>query len=445
MTKIEERLRSELHRSASAQAVIESPSVDELTTVAHGRQQRNRVLGFGGLFVVLGALVVFSIFGNNPSTVEVAGVDDAAVQTPSVEEALVAPAEETGGGEASNDQATAVPEDVEPAVQDDQDAEIAEPETSLQAVEVPAVEVETRASAVEIAGGSGVLVAPTGDGGYAGLAMRFGGDGLVVGLSSSNGLDWTEVPVTGIPNDATASRLSQFDGTYVALFESFSADTGRQVLIGTSVDLSTWDVSAPLAGSPIPVDLAVGEAGVVVVGTDGQTWVGPIGGPYEPAARLAALSVSGVTTTGNEFLVAGQSSEGAALFRSTNGEEWTAAALSSPTLPGSTPVILVDQGTIVLSNAVGGGDVSLVSTDGGVTWEEIGIASQEISVSARTLGVLSLSNVEPSVGISDTDSLAVDQIGLESQGRLALVAAGDDEVVLIETTESGTNWIVARR
>ena len=133
------------------------------------------------------------------------------------------------------------------------------------------------------------------------------------------------------------------------------------------------------------------------------------------------------------------------LFRSPNGTDWTAAALSSPALPGTTPVVLVDEGTIVLSNATNGGNIGLVSIDGGVTWEQIGLTPQSVSVNSDTLGVLSLSNEETTVAISDFESTVISEIEIASTGRISLVAAGDDEIVLIETTESGVNWIVASR
>ena len=307
--------------------------------------------------------------------------------------------------------------------------------------------IETQSSAVELAPGSGVLVIANDDGSYAGLATRFGSETTTIGLESDNGLDWSEVGLTGVPAGATASQLVEYEGAFVALFESFDSASGRQTFVGTSTDLATWDVSAPLAGEPFATDLAVGNLGVIVLGDDSapDVWVGPIGGPYERTARLAAVSVSGVTTLGDEFLVAGRSTEGATLFRSTDGVDWTGAALSSPNIPGATPTVSVDDGIIILSNVTTGGSTSLISSDGGTTWDQINTGSDSVAINSTTLGFLGFSDGGAAVAIANDESFALAEIDVVAPDRLSLVAAGNDEVVLLQATEGGANWIIASR
>ena len=463
---IEQRLRSELVRSSRETEVSSAPAIGELASVANKRRQRNRVLGVMAAVVVFGAIGFGAILGtqSSDSSLEVAdgGIDQTAedatdsaaapsIGQPAETEAVVegaAPVEEApleAAAEASSPQEpTEAPVDAEPAVE--ATTEISGVSRSLQIDQSP-VRVESRASAVSLAAGSGVLVVPVGSSGYGGLATRFGQETSVIGLSSSNGLDWNEVAVLGVPEGATASLLVEHDGTFVALFESFDSDTGRATFVGTSTDLATWDVSAPLAGDPFATGLAVGESGVIVLGDNSSpdVWVGPVGGPYERTARLAATAVSGVTTLGNEFLVAGRSSEGATLFRSTDGVEWTGAALSSPSVPGSAPVVSVDGGAIILSNVATGGNVSLISTDGGEIWNQLNADSDGVAVSSSTLGLLSVSNGGAAVAIADDQSFVAAQIDVDAPDRLSLVAAGNDEVVLLQATETGANWIVATR
>ena len=236
-------------------------------------------------------------------------------------------------------------------------------------------------------------------------------------------------------------------GHAVALFESFDPASGRSTFVGVSNDLTSWELSAPLSGEPFATDLAVGDGGVIVLGDNSapDVWVGPIGGPYERTARLAAAAVTGVTTLDDGFLVAGRSTEGATLFRSVDGVEWTGTALSAPSVPGATPVVSVDGGAVVLSNADGGGTVSLISTDGGQPWDQLSADAQSVSVSTSTLGFLGFSNSGAAVAIADDTSFATAEIEVAAPDRLSLIAAGDDEIVLLQATESGATWIVASR
>ena len=455
---LETRLRSELERTGGDADVSPAPAIDELADVAKKRHQRNRLLG-GGASVVLVAAVGLGILSNSsPETsLEVAsgGADDVS----EVSDAAVAPEEDTldGAAEVTTEEGIAAGDD--PVAQDS----APESATNEEVVEAPvdrldgvrrslqidrsAVEIEMRSSAVALAAGSGVLVVSDDDGGYGGLATRFGSQTSAIGLTSKDGLDWEEVELNGVPEGATASQLIQEGDTFVALFESFDAAVGRQTFVGTSTDLATWDVSAPLAGEPFATDLAVGSAGVIVLGDNStpDVWVGPIGGPYERTARLAAVSVNGVTTVGDEFLVAGRSSEGATLFRSVDGIDWSGAALNSPNIPGSAPTVSVDEGIIILSNVDTGGTTSLISADGGETWDQLDTGSDSVVINSSTLGFLGFSDRGAAVSIADDESFVSAEIDVEAPDRLSLVAAGDGEVVLIQATEEGANWIVASR
>ena len=463
---LEQRLRSELERSGRDTTVVDAPSIDELATVANQRRSRNRVVGVGAGVVLAGGLLFGAVTAaqSSESSLEVAAEEsDAAEATAAAETegGQVAPDEEVDVVADESDAVgeTEVEESEAAVTEDNADADAASTASTSQAaptldgvdrslqVDTGEVEVETRSSAVALAASSGVLVASDGDGGYAGLATRFGGSTSTIGLSSSNGLDWTEVELSGIPAGATASQLTEHNGSYVALFEAFDPATGRSTYVGVSEDLASWELSAPLAGEPFATGLAVGDGGVIVLGDNSapDVWVGPIGGPYERTARLAATAVTGVTTLGDEFLVAGRSADGATLFRSADGVEWTGAALRAPSVPGAVPVVSVDGGAVILSNADGGGNVSLISTDGGETWNQLSADAQSVSVNSSTLGMLGLSTGGAVVAIADDDTFATAEIDVEAPDRLSLIAAGDDEIVLLQATESGANWIVASR
>ena len=190
---IEQRLRSELVRSSRETEVSSAPAIGELASVANKRRQRNRVLGVMAAVVVFGAIGFGAILGtqSSDSSLEVAdgGIDQTAedatdsaaapsIDQPAETEAVVegaAPVEEApleAAAEASSPQEpTEAPVDAEPAVE--ATTEISGVSRSLQIDQSP-VRVESRASAVSLAAGSGVLVVPVGSSGYGGLATRFG-------------------------------------------------------------------------------------------------------------------------------------------------------------------------------------------------------------------------------------------------------------------------------
>ncbi|MFT7474444.1 MAG: hypothetical protein ACI81L_001369 [Verrucomicrobiales bacterium] len=486
---IEDRLRAELDRSGRSTKVGVAPSIDDLAIIANQRRHRNRVVGMSGAVVLFSSILFGAFFAtqvDDPTTLEMA---DAAAEADVPDTDLPADAAGESDSAASVDPDSGDPTTGE-ADDADEEGSTAEP-TDLEdepPVSVPAIgpdvvepnpeadnngaettgtdaiggvsrslqndgremAVVSRESAVELAGGSGVLVVPDGFGGYRGLATRFGDDSLAVGLESGNGLDWNEVELSGVPADATASVLREHAGTYVALFERFDADTGtKEFLIGTSIDMASWELSAPLEGSNIFVtELAVGSPGVIAIGDNlgPDVWVGPIGGPYERGERLDARSVFGVTTLDGEFLVAGRSSPGITLFTSTDGRAWHARELTSPGVAEADQTAKVDDGTVILTNVTDDGSATLISSDGGLTWSALDSpAGRGVSVSASTMGFLGSDGAGAVVAVADDATFTTARIDVAAPDRLSLVAVGTDELVMVRTTESGVTWIVASR
>lgn len=476
---LEDRLRAELDRSGRSTNVGAAPSVDDLASVASGRQQRNRMMGAGGAMLTVGAIAIgaFAYTQQGSSTVEVASAGDDVAE---VVESEAVPAESdpvpTANDEPITESDDALPEvvadsaatetapadgaaaavetEATEAVRERASAaevEVAEDEVDLVAafgaaqlqVDDTAMTVETQESAVGLASGSGVLLVPA-DGGYVGLAVAFGNDTTAIGISSNNGLDWSSSVLTGVPAGATASALRQHNGTYVALFERFNADTGlRQTFVGTSADAVAWDAVA-LQGEVYATDLAVGANGVLVVGDndDPSVWSGPIGGPYARSARLDTLMVNGVTAVDGEFVVAGRTGDGLALFTSTDGAEWTTVGLGT-NAQGMT--VSVSNGTVTLRSVDGGTADTLISSDAGQTWSALpAAANRGVSASQSTLGFLG-DSPGAVVAMADADSFSTAELDVAAPDRLALVATGTNELVMVQTTETGTTWIVVSR
>ncbi len=475
---LEDRLRAELDRSGRATNVGAAPSIDELATTADARQRRNRSLGTG-MAMLLGGGVLFGAFLStidNSTTVEVTNVaaaeEEQAAEIAAQELEDQAPAEidepvvqndVESERESSTDDLSAAEAESDPADQDDDgdaadetasvSADAAAPEldlafaqgAALLQADDGAVTVETRKSAVGLASASGVLVQSDGSGGYVGLAVSFGESTTPLSLSSPNGLDWTSTDLVGVPAGATASVLREHGGTYVALFERFDSDSGvKQFLIGTSADTVTWDVSPPLAGGEVyATDLAVGSPGVIVIGDNEspQVWSGPIGGPYTRTSRLDSRALYGVTTVGGQFVVAGRSAEGVAVFTSTDATTWSTTELSS----GVGPAVSVADGTITMRNL--DDSTTLISSDAGATWSSLPAAtSRGVTVSNSTMGFLGGDAAGAVVAVADGNTFSSADLDVAAPDRLSLVAAGNSELVMVQTTESGgTTWIVAQR
>lgn len=467
---IEDRLRNELNHSGNAAQVGVAPSIDELASVADGRHRRNRMAGAGGAIVLAGGVLfgafLFSQDGGN--TVEVASDDAGEVADVRVTEQAsstdaAATADDAEVAENTADDSAEVESDpaedvaAEEEVVDAEEAATATdnadaaPEPSAierNAVQLQAngqMTVETRESAVGLGSGSGVLIAPSG-GGYVGLGVAFGNETSVVSLASDNGLDWAGAVPEGIPAGATASVLREHNGTYVALFERFNADSGvKEFFIGTSADTVAWDVSDELPGGEVfATDLAVGSPGVIVIGdnTSPQVWTGPIGGPYTLTSQLDATLINGVTTVGGEFVVAGRSADvGIAVFTSTNAVDWDVQALSED--GGASQSISAANGTLTL-RSIDNATNTLISSDAGATWSALPVATNSgVTVSTSTMGFIGTNGA--AVAVADDATFATAQIDVAAPDRLQLVASGNDELVMVQTTEAGTTWIVATR
>lgn len=473
---LEDRLRAELERSSRSTRVGTAPSVDELATVATSRRARNRVVGSAGAVAISATLLIAAFVATQPddSTLIVAAEDTSV--TGDAEK--MAPVDDNGNADAAAP--VDVPADVDGefaeqpvattvVVADGDDVEddaggvpepVDEPEpaavggpvfsNALQGDE-GSLNISSRESAVDFAGGSGVLVVAD-DAGFRGLATKFGDNGAVqVGLSSANGLDWSETQLVGVPDGATASILRPFDDGHVALFSRFDVDAQqRQTLVGTSTDLIVWDMSDPLPGDGIATDLAVGSSGVIIIGDDfdPSVWLGPVDGPFELTARLDAEMLFGVTTLGDDFLVAGRSADfGVTLFSSTDGVRWGARQLTSPDVDAASQSVAIADGTIVLTTTNEQGVLTLVSSDGGVVWDRLGNGElRSISVSGSALGFLGGNGANPTVTLSDGESFASAALDVSGPDRVALLTTTSDQaVMLVQSNGGGLTWIVATR
>lgn len=471
---LEDRLRAELERSSRSTRVGIAPSVDELATVASSRRARNRIAASAGAVAVSAVLLIAAFVATQPNddTLIVAADPEADI-TDTDTDVAPDPVEDTPTADdalASDTEVQDAPQEVEPsgpqpvpttAPENDGDGDDAQKpadEPGPTAVGGPALQgdegvlnVSSRESAVDFAGGSGVLVVADG-GGYRGLASKFGDSGAVqIGLSSPNGLDWAESQLVGVPEGAVASILRPFQDGHVALFSRYDVDAGqRQTFVGTSTDLVVWDMSAPLPGDGIATDLAVGSSGVIIIGDDDEpnVWLGPVGGPFELTARLDAGMLFGVTTVGDEFLVAGRSADfGITLFSSTDGMRWGARQLTSPDIEAASQSVAIADGTIVLTTSSDQGIVTLVSSDGGTTWDRLASGElRSISVSGSSLGFLGGDGPSAKVTLSDGQSFASAALDVAAPDRVALLATTPEEaLMLVQSTNGALTWIVASR
>ena len=457
---LEQRLRSGLQQAAPG-AVVDRPGVDELASVVAGRKRRNKVAGMafaavGGLAIVGGGLLA-ALPDDSPSEVVLAAPDEDAT---TAQPAAVEPAADTPEEAAPSDAAV---EDVAAAPTEEKEAAAEAPLVSapveetienapLQA-DADGISVETRASAVDFAGGSGVLLVPSADG-FAGLASRFGGAAGVsaIGLTSTDGLDWEEVDLDGVPAGATATALRAYDGTYVALFSLFDVDAQRNnTFVGVSTDLASWSLAPALPGrDAIATDLAVGPAGVMVVGVapEPRVWVGPVGGPYELGDPVDASTLAGVVAIDAGFVAVGTTPDGPTLFDSTDGTAWTSSLMSG--FDGDSVVSFsVLDGSILLAGDDGSTTWTAMSADGGQSWQrselEAGTVGS-VSTGAGTVGFLSNSALGANtLTLSDGDSWASTSIDVAAPDRVQLLVAGGDAAVLLANVDGELTWIRASR
>lgn len=444
---LEQRVRDELVRTAPT-TVPEAPTLATLRDVVGRRRRRNRILtGLAGaaVVVVVAAAVVVER-SDSPVAVVTAG-DDTEQQADSAEPADQADRAD-GSDTAEDGGATA-----DAAAIDSSSGETSAAENStagLQASTEP-VNVETRASAVEFSGGSGVFVVPTDDG-YAGLASRFGAGGVeMIGLESGDGLGWTEVELTGVPAGATATHLRQFDGSHVALFSRFDPDEQRTVVtVSTSADLVEWKTVAVLPDDVVATDIAVGPAGLLILG-DGRApavWAGPVTGPVERVGAIDdASTVAGLVAIDEGFVAAGTSGGDPFLFESADGTEWRPIAVSG--LAGDDAVIelAVDDGVITIA---GGGDQAWMaaSSDGGQTWsrsELVRATVDSVAARGRSMSFLGTSPLgAPTVTMSDGSTWSSTELDVAPGDRVELLSAGNP-TILLAAGEDGLTWLVASR
>lgn len=473
---LEQRLRAELERSSRSAQVGEAPSVTELAAVANKRRARNRVAGSTGAVALTGAILFGAFAASDSNEPSVVAAEDPTAETAE----QLAPDEvgvaESGGDLAASDAATSASQGAassgaapqEDASSDDSpDGELATGLDGSASASAPIetsplqsalqgdpgrLSVSTRNSAVEFAGGSGVLLLAEGSQ-FRGLASKFESDGAIaIGLSSINGLDWVEAELSGVPQGATATVLHPYDGGYVALFTHFDIDAQvRQTFVGSSSDMVNWELSDPLPGRDVvATDLAVGSAGVLVIGDGMGTdfWFGPLGGSFETSGELDTSALYGVTSFDGTFLVAGRSAElGLAIFTTTDGVTWNIQQLSSPNVEASSETVAVAGGTIVLTTVTDGVKDTLVSNDGGATWERLATGEvRSISVSGSALGFLGGSQGDATVTLSDGESFATADLDVAVPDRLTLLSTTSDRAVMLSQADGGElTWIVASR
>ena len=453
---LETRLRDELNRSAP-DAIPAGPALDSMRSAVDSRRRRNRLVLGTAAAVLLVAGVAGGVVATRPDstsdviaaapddepggTEEAAGspaaADDAAVDDPTVAADADPPNATSGADETADEPASAA----DPAST-----------TKRLAVDTTPVTIETRRSAVDFAGGSGVFVVPTAEG-FAGLASRFGGDRGVtmIGLESPNGLDWTEVGLSGVPAGATVTLLREFEGTYVASFSQFDTVNQRNVTrLGTSNDLRSWTGGSELPGDDaVVLDLAVGASGVLAIGTGPAptVWVGPVAGPYELAGSIDdAVTVTEVVASGDGFVATGTSEGRPALFETIDGSTWT--LLGTFDDADSLAEVSVAGATITVVGQNDGGVWTGSSLDGGITWQRSLIDTTALDTAAIRDTAVSFLGTSPlgtpTVTLTDDETWISTELDVAEGDRIELLVPGS-ETLLLAAGEDGVTWVVASR
>lgn len=467
MTTLEDRLRGELARKGQHAKITTAPSVDALAGVAANRHRRNRVGGLAAasalVAVLFGAALVASQTGQTSAVVAAEGEGQAS-DAPSVieeepsAEGGVAPADldlapvDEAPGDATQDEAAEAGADDAQGVE----AEAGEFATrALQADATPAV-VESRSSAVAFFGSSGVLITQTG-GGFGGIATRFVDSGAeTLGLASSNGLDWEEVAIAGIPEGATPVSLETFEGTHVAVFER-NVLGERSAWVGTSSDLVNWDLSDPLEGDfVVAQQLLVGPNGVVILGDieEPDVWSGPIGGPYEAREQLPTDSSGPASVIDGEFVVLGFDADvfERTLLSSTDGITWAVEPFVDPG-PEAQPldqVAAIDRGQVVLALPGPEGTTGFISRDFGNSYEPIehgaGIGNLQVVGDfiddGENIAFFGGEDLFTIVLASGEQVTVAELPQVDSVRRANLVSVDDEQVVVVVETEAGLDWVV---
>lgn len=468
-TDLETRLRRELSHSGSARPTGTAPPIAQLTGVVDRRRRRNRLVLSLGAFVVVAGLIaggaasllddtsdVLAV-GDDTGDVDLADTETDTQLSPETEaeaesEPLVAGVESEPSVGEQDEPGDVVDESTELATTPDD-------ETIGQVANLDDARVESRSSAVDFFGSSGVFIVPSPNG-LGGLATRFDDTGTeTIGLVSANGLDWEEVVVTGIPDGAAPVSLQTYQGVHVAHFER-NALGERSAWVGTSSDLVNWELAEPLEGEFVVAQrVLVGPNGVVVLGDSEEpdVWSGPIGGPYEVREQVPADAIATAAVVDGEFVVMGfdAATSQQVLLRSSDGDDWVSEAFVNPSEAlgfGDLDRSVWNQAATLL---VSGPDdnVSYVSTDLGGTWLEIN-HGPGLSDLAFTSEVLAADGAAGLLGGADGTTLvlangeSVSVVELPDSGdvrRTNLVHVQSDRAVVLVETESGLTWVVVSR
>ncbi len=467
-------LREALRHLAPDQ-VHSGPTLDEMAHTVERRRRRNRAVAGLGAMLIAGMAIVGAVIAVDETPDVVATADQPTAQETVDDDSTDAdPAESSEAKDPAP--ADLAPDEQEPvntdsleADDDTPDADVSEaqadPETprvdALQLDVGSAITVETSASAVSFAAGSGVHVHRVQDE-WRGVASSFGGSAGIraIGLRSSDGLAWEEVDVTGLPAGATVSVIRRAEDGFVALVSSFDIDAQKMfTFVATSADLVEWSVAPALpVGDAVPTDLTVSSGTVWVVG-DGASpvvWNGPLGGPYAPIGRIAdAQSIVGVVPAPDGVVAAGVGTLGNALFVSTDGITWSENPLSmtNDDDPNMGRILTLSTAGDALVLAGGSSDVSAMSwtatsVDGGATWARVDLGDAMVDSAAAStggVGMLGSSGNGSTVTLASADRVDRVELDLDPGTRIELLAADDDEVILLADTGAGPVWVRASR
>lgn len=454
--QLEERLGREFHRNA-ADDVPPAPTIAELDAVVTGRRRRNRLATRVGAGVLVVGVIGGAIFASLPES-----STDVVASAPESDESTVAdPTDvETPGAVAAAPETEAAVADAGDTGDQARSVVSAPVEGAIETVQIPSgdatISVAQQESAVEFAGGSGVLITEVADG-YAGIASRFGGAAGItaIGLESADGLNWSSSELVGVPAGATATALTSSEGTHIALFSQFDVDAQQNfTFVGTSTDLVEWTLAPALPGeNAIATGIAAGPNGVIVVGVapNPTVWAGPLGGPMARVGSIAAAdTLAGVVATAAGFVAVGTSAEtGATLFDSVDAAEWTASPMSSLGDADTVVSLSVMGRTIMLAGDDGDIGWTAMSSDGGQSWVrselEAGMVSS-VASNGSTIGFLGTSALGSStVTLTDGESWSSTDLGISAPDRVELLLAGTDQAVLLGTVDGTLTWIVAER
>ena len=237
------------------------------------------------------------------------------------------------------------------------------------------------------------------------------------------------------------------------MFSRFDAEAQRNVAtISTSTDLVNWSDGRALPDSDaVAVDMAVGPAGILVVGMAPApiVWHASLTGSVAAVGAIdEAVAVAGVVAVDDGFVVAGTADGSPMLFTSSDGSEWSSMPLSGASDDDSLIEVSVEAGVITLAG--NGGDTvwAASSADGGQTWQRRELDSGAVETlavrgdSISLLGTSSLGTAQ--LTLADDVSWTSVDLDIEAGDRIELLVAGP-ETVLLAASENGLTWVVASR